>query len=234
MLAHVGDRLQANRGIGSISRHLITIISIDNNHRILAHQITGVKLVAAIIAGNIAREVAVRLLERTAIGKLVQVDRRTLQERALLRIAHKRVERNRHTFGIILQGVLRNYGILTVFAIGTILTIFSVLAVLTVGAVQHNADAIAIAHNLEARTVLEFHRLAGIVAHHRDPVAVDTDAGCIFVFHEGLLAFPILGALGKVFSGIGHFQASLVDDGLVAASYKKHCGNPERHNKAQG
>ena len=106
-LAHVGNRLQAYRGIGGPTRHFIAVVAVDNHHRILAHQIARGELVAAIVARYVARKIAVRLLEGPAIAEFVQVDRGTLQERTLLRDTHQRIERNRHAFGICLQRILR-------------------------------------------------------------------------------------------------------------------------------
>ena len=95
---HIRQRLQLDGRLGVFTGHLVAVVAIHHDHRVLAHQVTGVELVAAIVAHNVAREVAVRLLERAAIRKLVKVDRGPLQERALLRKTRQGVHRNGNLF----------------------------------------------------------------------------------------------------------------------------------------
>ena len=201
-----------------MSGHFVPVVAFHNNHRILTHQIAGCELIAAIVAGNIACKVAVRLLERATIGKFIQVDRGALQEGALLRETRQGVERNRHPFGIRFECIAREHSVLAVFSI---LTVFAVLTGLTFGSVQHHADAVAVAHNLETRAVLEFFRLAGIVtvnAIQRNPVSVNADSDGRFILDNDLFVLVIFRAFGKVFCGGNDLHAGLiyVFDGIAA------------------
>ena len=195
-LAHVGQCSQANRSIRRIARHFVTVVALHHDHRILARQITGGKLVATVVAGNVAREVSVRLLQGATVAKLVQVNRRALQERPLLREACQRVERDCDPLGVQFQLIAaspqfnhhrriathdcyRGVRLVLHRAARTSLAILARLAVLAIFTVQHNADAIAVADDLQARAILEFFRLArktGFIGHSRIPLAFGANA----------------------------------------------------------
>ena len=178
----------------------------------------------SVVSRNIAREVSVCLLKSPPVAEFIQVNRRALEERALLRDTHEGIKRNRHAFGIRFGRVFRQYSVLTVFTI------------LAVGAVQHHADAVSVADNLEAALVLEFDCLTREIRRRCSrsswlPLAVNTNARGVFVLHEGLLALVLVGTFREVIFGIDNLHAHLVDGvvfDVVTARRKERCSNSYR------